>query len=127
MGFDFNWSAVSGGAPFVTFSTLGIAFNSVSIEKLGNPEKIIIGFDENQCVIGVKAYEGEPGVKPYDFANRVKSGWIRIGCRDFIKYLQTLSGIEFSPAKKYVARYDSELRILVVEIRGEAENESATE
>ena len=45
MNFDFNWSAVSGGAPYVTFSSLGIAFNSVSIEKLGSPDKVMVGFD----------------------------------------------------------------------------------
>lgn len=119
MSFNFNWSAVSGGAPYVTLSSLGIAFNSVSIAKLGNPEKIIVGFDEEQCVIGVKAYDGESGIKPYDFASRVKNGWIRIGCRDFIKYLQALSGIGFSPAKRYVATFDAKLSILVVSIRGE--------
>ena len=123
MDYKFNWSAVSGGAPFVTFSSLGIAFNSVSIEKLGNPAQIMVGFDEEKCVIGVKAYEGEPGIKPYDFSGRVKNGWIRIGCREFIKYLQILSGIEFSPAKRYVATFDANSRILTIAILGDSENE----
>lgn len=122
MNFNFNWSAVSGGAPYVTFSSLGIAFNSVSIEKLGNPEKIIIGFDEAQCTIGVKAYKNEPVIKPYDFAERVKNGWIRIGCRDFIKYLQAISGIEFSPSKRYVATFDTETSILIVAVKGDYES-----
>ena len=90
MNYSFNWSAVSGGAPYVTISPISIAFNSVSIEKLKNPEKVIIGFDEDNCVIGVKAYAGEPAIKPYTFASRVKNGWVRIGCRDFVKYLQAL-------------------------------------
>ena len=123
MNFDFNWSAVSGGAPYVTFSSLGIAFNSVSIEKLGSPDKVMVGFDEAQCTIGVKAYNGEAGVKPYEFAGRVKNGWVRIGCRDFIKYLQAISGIEFSPAKRYVATYDAESNILIVQVKGDYEYE----
>lgn len=122
MDFKFNWSAVSGGAPYITFSTLGIAFNSVSIEKLGNPEKVIVGFDDEQCAIGVKAYTGEPDIKPYEFSGRVKSGWVRIGCRDFMKYLQTVSGIDFSPAKRYIAKYDASDGILVAVVDDGFEN-----
>ncbi len=114
MGFNFNWNAVSGGAPYVTISTISIAFNSVSIAKLGNPEKVIVGFDEDQCAIGIKAYTGESDVKPYDFAKKIKNGWVRIGCRDFVKYLSALTGIEFSPAKKYVAKYDSNEQVLYI-------------
>ena len=122
MEFNFNWSAVSGGAPYVTLSSLGIAFNSVAISKLGNPEKIIVGFDEDQFALGVKPYEGEPGVKPYEFSSRVRNGWIRIGCRDFIKYLQSLSNIEFTPSKKFIATYNVKQSVLVVLIKGEFEN-----
>jgi hypothetical protein len=123
MDFNFNWSAVSGGAPYATLSSLGIAFNSVSIEKLGNPEKVMIGFDEDQYIIGIKAYEGEPNIKPYEFASRINKGWIRIGCKDFIKYLQAISGIEFSPSKRYVATYDAKSRVLLIAVRGKYDDE----
>ena len=122
MKYNFNWSAVSGGAPYVTISTIAIAFNSVSIEKLGNPEKIVIGFDEENLAIGVKAFDNESGAKPYAFAERVKYGWVRVGCRDFVKYLKTLSGIDFSPAKKFVATYDAKEKILVVKITDKFES-----
>jgi hypothetical protein len=114
LGYNFNWSAVSGGAPYVTLSTLGLAFNSVSIEKLGCPDKIIVGFDEEKCVIGIKAYNNSMDIKSYDFADRKKNGWIRIGCRDFMKYLESLTNMSFSPAKKYVAQYDEVEKILLV-------------
>ena len=127
MKYNFNWSAVSGGAPYVTISPISIAFNSVSIEKLGSPEKIVVGFDEENCVIGVKAYMGESSVKPYPFAERVKNGWIRIGCRDFVKYLQVLTGTEFTPAKKYVATFDAREEILIVDVRGRSESDSSDE
>lgn len=117
VSFNFNWNAVSGGAPYVTVSNIAIAFNSVSIERLGSPEKIIIGFDEENCVIGIKAYCGEVGAKPYDFSTRIKSGWVRIGCRDFVKYLSALTGQSFSPAKKYIAHFSTPEQILYVLIR----------
>ncbi len=116
MKYNFNWSVVSGGAPYVTLSTLGIAFNNVSIDKLGKPEKILIGFDETHRAIGIKAYEGESGLKPYEFASRIKNAWIRIGCKDFIKYLHSLTGIDFSKSKKYVAQFDVDEKTLTVEL-----------
>ena len=127
MRYNFNWSAVSGGAPYVTISPIAIAFNSVSIEKLGNPEKVVIGFDEENLAIGVKAVEDNSGIKSYTFAERVKNGWVRVGCRDFVKYLKALSGIDFSPAKKFVATYDAKDKILVVIISGSYEGEEGDE
>jgi len=114
MSFNFNWNAVSGGAPYVTISSIAIAFNSVAIEKMGNPEQVIVGFDEQQCVIGVREYSGEPNVKPYDFARRVKNGWVRLGCKDFVKYLESLTNLSFSPSKKFVAKYDDADKILLI-------------
>lgn len=121
MSFNFNWNAVSGGAPYVTISSIAIAFNSVAIEKMGNPEQVIVGFDEQQCVIGVREYLGEPNVKPYDFARRVKNGWVRLGCKDFVKYLESLANISFTPSKKYVAKYDDIEKTLLVFVRDEYE------
>jgi hypothetical protein len=123
VSFQFNWNAVSGGAPYVTISTISIAFNSASIGKLRNPERVIIGFDEEQCAIGIKAYSGEPNIKPYDFASKAKNGWVRIGCRDFIKYLSTLTHVDFSPAKRYVARFDTQTEVLYILVGESFENE----
>ena len=123
MSYNFNWNAVSGGAPYVTISSIALAFNSVSIEKLGNPDQVIVGFDERQCVIGVKAYSGEPNIKAYDFARKMKNGWVRLGCKDFVKYLESLIKTSFSPSKKYVATYDDKEMILLVFVGGKIERE----
>lgn len=124
MDYSFNWSIVAAGAPYVTISTLGIAFNFVSIEKLGTPEKIIIGFDEDKMAIGIKAFDEFTEIKSYDFASRVKNGWIRIGCKDFINYLSSKSGIDFSRAKKYVAKFNKTTSTLIVDVVGEMEDVS---
>ena len=121
MGFNFNWSAVSGGAPYVTLTSLGISLNSFSIAKLGTPQKVIVGFDEERCVIGIKAYADEPDIKPYDFSEKVKNGSIRLGCRDFIKYLSGLTGIDFTKAKRYVASFDAGDGVLAVHVKEESD------
>lgn len=117
MSFNFDWNAVSNGAPYVTISKLGIAFNDASISRLGTPDEIMIGFDEAKCVLAVKAYEGEKNVSHYRFSDRIRQGWIRIGCRDFVNYLGELIGIDYSKAHKYVAIYDRTNSYLMVNLR----------
>ncbi len=123
MGFNFDWNCVSAGAPYVTISELSLGFNTPAISMLNNPETVAIGFDEKHLTIGVKDAKDMANVKPYRFYSRIKSGWVRIGCRDFIKYLSAISGINFSPAKKFIARYDSEEQVLYIKVTKEEVSE----
>ncbi len=122
MDFNFDWNYISAGAPYVTVSELGLAFNTPAISLLGNPEEVVLGFDENKMTIGVIDAKNLRAGKPYKFYSRIRSGWVRIGCKDFIKYLSVISGIDFTKAKKFIARYDKEEKILYISI-GEREVE----
>ena len=116
MKFNFDWNYVSAGAPYITISELALGFNTPSISLLGNPEKVVVGFDEKTLTIGVKKYDGNENVKSYKFYSRIKNGWVRIGCKEFIKYLSKLTNLQFSPAIRYVAKYDSEEQILYISV-----------
>lgn len=115
MAYNFDFSYLKNGSPIVTLSSFGIAFNKGAIESLGAPDQVIIGYDSEQQAIGVRA-RGDDTTSPcYDFAPRVKNDWIRIGAKDFIKYLSKVSGIDFmTKAKQFIAEYDSETQTLVV-------------
>jgi len=117
MKFNFDWNYVAAGAPYITISELSLGFNTPSVSLLGNPEEVVVGFDEQTLTIGVKKYDGNENVKAYKFYSRMKNGWVRIGCKDFIKYLSTLTGLQFSPAIRYVAKYDAEEQILYISVR----------
>ena len=117
MKFNFDWNYVAAGAPYITISELALGFNTPSVSLLGNPEEVVVGFDEQTLTIGVKKYDGNENVKAYKFYSRMKNGWVRIGCKDFIKYLSTLTGLQFSPAIRYVAKYDTEEQILYISVR----------
>lgn len=114
MNFNFDWNYVSSGAPCVTISELGLALNAPAISLLKSPEDVAVGFDKDQMIIGIKDAKYVNNTKSYKFAGRIRNGWVRIGCKDFTKYLSVLSGIKFSPAKKFVARYDETEKILYV-------------
>lgn len=126
MNFDFDWNYIFAGAPYVTISELGLAFNTPAISLLGKPEEVVLGFDENKMTIGVKDAKGMEGAKVYTFFSRIRSGWVRIGCKDFVKYLSVISSIDFSRAKKFIAKYDKESQLLYITINEKEveENES---
>lgn len=128
MNFNFDWNYVAAGAPYVTVSELGLAFNAPAITLLGNPEEIAVGFDEDQMTIGVTdARNVQDVLKTYKFSSRMRTGWVRIGCKDFVKYLSLISGMKFSPSKKFIAQYDHEEKILFVTIKEEGEEDIKTE
>ena len=120
MTYNFDFSFLKNGFPIVTLSAFGIAFNKGAIESLGTPEEVIIGFDEEACAIGVRARSEDAQSPSYDFARRIKNDWVRIGAKDFMKYLARVSGIDFlSKSKQFVAEYDPETETLIVIVDGD--------
>lgn len=119
MKFNFDWNYVSAGAPYVTVSELGLAFNTPAVSMLKNPEDVVVGFDEANLTIGIKDASDMENAKSYKFYSRINNGWVRIGCKDFVKYLSVISGIKFAPARKYVAHFDQENQILYITINSE--------
>lgn len=125
MKYNFDWNIVSEGAPYVTISKLGIAFNMASINKLGSPEYVMLGFDCQNMVIGVIATQEMDGNNKniYPFKERIKNNWVRIGCKDFVKYLEKLSGVSFSKAVRYMADFDPDDSLLIIKIAAEGDDE----
>lgn len=125
MNYNFDWDIVSEGAPYVTISKLGLAFNMASIRKLGSPAFVILGFDYEQMAIGIKDATEilEECNNAYPFRERIKNNWVRIGCREFVRYLEKLSGLDFTKAKRYIADFDLENKLLIVKINSEGDDE----
>jgi hypothetical protein len=117
VNFSFDWQYVSHGTPYVTLAELGISFNTPSIDLLEKPKKIDVGFDKANLVIGFKAHDESSFSKGYDFAPRIKSEWVRIGCKDFIRELTKLTNISFKPAKKFVAQKDEQSNIVFISLK----------
>jgi hypothetical protein len=101
--YNFDWNYIKAGSPYITISSLAISFNSLSIKQLKDPKSIMIGFDEERLVIGVKGVEKpEDDIKTYEFSTRKnKDGWIRIGCKEFVQRLEQLTKHDFSEAKRF--------------------------
>ena len=115
MTYNFDFAYLKNGSPIVTLSAFGIALNKGAIELLGVPDQVIIGYDQEQHAIGIRARGDDIRSPYYDFASRVKNDWIRIGAKDFMKYLSRVSQIDFlTKSKQFLAEYDEESQTLVV-------------
>lgn len=67
-------------------------------------------------MIGIMPHDGNKNVKLYKFSGRMKNSWVRIRCKDFIKYLSSLAGKNFSPVIRYVAKHNEEDNLLYISI-----------
>ena len=115
MGYSFNFSFLKNGTPTVTLSSLGIAFNRGAVDMLGAPTQIIVGYDEKNRVIGIRARENDMTSPYFDFAPRVKNDWVRIGAKDFAKYLAKVTQIDFlTKAKQFIPEYDADTNTLLI-------------
>lgn len=112
--YNFDFSFVRSGTPVITLSSTGIAFNPVVRSMLHYPAAIDIGYDEEANAIGVCAHRMENPEKPYIFESRQKDGWVRISCRDFMRYLSMRSGMDFTKAKQFIPDFDEYDQMMVV-------------
>lgn len=116
MEFMFDFTYLKNGSPIVTLSALGLALNKGAIDMLGAPDEIVVGYDEKHHAIGIRQAMDEPAEIPrYNFASRVKNDWVRIGAKDFTRYLARISGIDFlTKAKQFIPTFDDETKTLIV-------------
>ena len=116
MTYNFDFSYLKNGAPAVTLSSFGIAFNKARSNRLAHRS------GDHRLRSGSAGHRvrarGDDTTSPcYDFAPRVKNDWIRIGAKDFMKHLSRTSKIDFlTKAKQFIAEYDEETQTLIVVI-----------
>lgn len=113
--YEFDFDFVRGGAPIVTLSAIGIAFNAGARSMLGHPAQVDIGYDERAHALAIRPHSVESDAPAYDFETRVKNGWIRISMRDFMKFLSLRTGIDFlTKAIQFIPELDEASGMLIV-------------
>lgn len=78
---NFDWNVTTNVAK-ATLSKLGIAVNKRCVSMIGSPERVNVGYDVVNKIIAIKPDDGTSA--SYGFANRVRNGWVRIGCKHFM-------------------------------------------
>lgn len=117
MAFNMTWANDSLGAPlYISISKLGISLNVAAIEELKKPREVIIGFDEEERVLGVLPVNNSvpEEAKTYTLCTQEREGstWIRIGCKGFIRYLEKKTGRDFSKSYRSEAKIEGGMLII---------------
>lgn len=124
--YNFMWTSPNGGGvPQVTIADYGISFNMGAIKQMNEPLKIRIGYDTKQKVVGIQAIydESSATTDAFDFMSKLRQNSIRIGNKDFIKYIGMTSGIDFSSAKKYIGNWIDEDSLLIIDLNSASESD----
>jgi len=119
MTYNFNWNIIRAGRPKITLSKQSVMFNGAVISILGNPERIIIGYDCEKCIIGLKDYGGEQGVPTFSMKTKRRisqSGWAKIGCQKFAATIERTTGIRLNHARTFRAEYDKKNKVVFAKI-----------
>jgi hypothetical protein len=115
MEYNFLWSTPNSGAPIVSIAIYGITFNTGAIEILNKPAKIMMGFDEDKKIIGFKPTTTD-NVQAFPFMEKERKGYIRIGNKEFIKYISSKTGNDFKKSIKYLPNWDKNEQILIIDL-----------
>ena len=115
--YSFNFNIDTTGMVKVSIMRLGLIFNSETINALGSPKKINIGLDSKNKVLGIKASEGNPDIKDYDFVKKGDEKWIRVNSKQLVQAIEDAIKCKFdNTAKPFTAKFDEELQMLIVEL-----------
>ncbi len=112
---NFKWYNPKIGAPIVSIAEYGLTFSGGALDALGEPEHVILGFDEQNKVIGVKPC-GKEDARKIPFISKRRSNYVRISNKDFIRFLESkMQDFKVdSKAKRYLAKWDDENKILKI-------------
>ncbi len=113
MQLNMKWANDNFGVPmYISVSKFGIALNQASIRALNSPAEVLIGYDENQKVLGILPVDTKipEGAKPYPLCStseRHKKPWIRIGCKGFVRYLEEKLETDFKDTQRRKANMEN--------------------
>ena len=121
MQYEFEWFDRTLGAPTVTIAQYGLIFNTSAIMGLGEPERIMLGFDNEQLIIAVKPISDQAISESttFPFRGRIRRGFVRINCKDFVRYIRQYFLQPFTKSWRCVARWDATYHALLVDLRQE--------
>lgn len=130
MNFEFEWFNKELGANTVTVAEYGLLFNRAATETLGRPKMVLLGFDKNNLVIGIKPImEDQPEASSgFVYIERERHGLVRVNSKDFIRSIrQHWPVASLNPAKRYTGVWDEEKSIMYVDLKrsiGDEEEEN---
>jgi len=117
----YKWYSPTTGAPIVSLAEYGITFNIGAIEIMGKPDYVMLGYDEEENLIGVKPCN-ENEKNRIEFYKKIRNKYIRLANKDFIRFLKSNINKDIkieAKAKRYVAKWDKVEKILYINLNNQ--------
>lgn len=127
-----EWFDPKLGTPSVSIAEYGLTFNKAAVDVMSSPSRVLLGFDHEKKLIVVKPLynpSNEEANKSFSFAERERSGYVRIASKEFIRFIiRYFPGIEINKTIRCLARWDDKEKMLLVDLlSGITESKSSTE
>lgn len=115
------WGSPKGSMPTINISSYGFQFNKPAIDLLGKPKGIKIGFDKEKEKIYFMAMDDLKKEKVYKFTGRLKTskGYIRIGNKNFLRYVSSIIGIDLLNKTRQFALIKESKNICYINLKDE--------
>lgn len=114
----FEWYDPNKDVLRVSITQNGITFYKEVIEAMGSPEYILLGFNEDKKMIGVKICDKDHDNK-IEFEAKRNNSYIRICDKKFIRFISSRANLNLdkkSRSRIYTALWDHELKILYIDL-----------
>jgi len=119
------WFQPSRGASVVTITEHGLSFNKAAAESLGMPQYVRLGFVPEERYVVVQPTDRQDDAFP--FASRLRAGSVKVNSRDFVRQLRSYVKLDLTVARRYLARWDAEDGVLIVDLNEPTDEKEAGE
>lgn len=120
------YDARNGSAPVVSIAEYGITFFNGTLTIMKNPDFIKLGFDKDKSSI-VAAPCNEDDDNAIEFISRKRNGYVRIGNKDFIRFIKSMMNDEMiitKNATKYLAKWNDDENLLEISLNNPLDKEN---
>lgn len=116
---EFEWFDTTIGAPIISVASYGLTFSRSAVQKMGTPEYVILGYDKENKIIGIKTCDKSEN-KKIEFAGKERGGNVRINSKSFIRfvfsYMENENLIQ-NRAARFVGVWNSDQQLMTLDLK----------
>lgn len=93
--------------PILRIQKGAICINSGVFRFIGEPEKLMLGYNRSLKAIAIRKWNGIEDVPSYDFRARAYRGTLKICAKNFVNMLEKETGLSFEKSTSFLFDADS--------------------
>ena len=112
----FEWYVPKNKNSYISIAKYGMTFSNSAIDMIGNPEYIMVGYDEKNNIIAIKSCSKDErkGMKLNKLGKNIN---IRLANRGLTYYLISMGVKIEAKARKYNIKYDEKQKLFYINLK----------